>query len=233
VEPFPAYQGDEPYAFVCYSHDDTDDVYAEMQWLANEGINLWYDEGIGGGEVWRAELARAIENASAIIYFVSAKSVTSKHCSREISYALDRDLKILPVYLADVELPADLHIGLSRVQALFRDTDADYRQHLVSALKEPNLRIASRLPNDPGKSWRVYVPVMVMVALLLGGGFWWYESRNDEDESTAPLTSVAVMTIAGPAAVRIGWPVGSRKRWSSRSVASSSYGFPGRHRPPA
>ena len=50
-KPFPAYQGDEPYVFVCYAHEDEDVVYPELAWLHEQGIKLWYDEGISGGKI--------------------------------------------------------------------------------------------------------------------------------------------------------------------------------------
>jgi len=42
-KPFPAYQGDDPYIFVSYAHDDADLVFPEMQRLRDAGFNVWYD----------------------------------------------------------------------------------------------------------------------------------------------------------------------------------------------
>ena len=39
--PFPAYNGDEPYIFVSYSHKDNRSVYPELAWLKEQGINIW------------------------------------------------------------------------------------------------------------------------------------------------------------------------------------------------
>ena len=47
--PFPAYQGDEPYVFVSYAHDDAPVVYPEISRLRDQGFNIWYDEGIEPG----------------------------------------------------------------------------------------------------------------------------------------------------------------------------------------
>ena len=44
--PFPAYTGDAPYIFVSYSHEDDEIVYPEIQWLKDQGFNIWDDEGI-------------------------------------------------------------------------------------------------------------------------------------------------------------------------------------------
>ena len=73
--PFPAYQGDEPYIYVCYAHDDDHVVYSELTWLKDEGYNIWYDEGIVPGEEWTQELANAIEGASLFIFASSTESV--------------------------------------------------------------------------------------------------------------------------------------------------------------
>ncbi len=73
--PFPAYKGDDPYVFVCYAHDDEDVVFPEMAWLHEQGINLWYDEGISAGRIWREEIGDAIKGASKVLYSISESSV--------------------------------------------------------------------------------------------------------------------------------------------------------------
>ena len=60
--PFPAYQGDEPYVFVCYAHEDSDIVYPEIAWLREQGTNLWYDEGIAAGKNWRGAIGEIPRN---------------------------------------------------------------------------------------------------------------------------------------------------------------------------
>ncbi len=50
--PFPAYKGDEPYIFVSYAHADDEIVYPEIQWLHDQGFNIWYDDGIDPGSTW-------------------------------------------------------------------------------------------------------------------------------------------------------------------------------------
>lgn len=37
--PLPAYDGDESYLFVSYSHEDDDLVYAEIRCLQDQGFN--------------------------------------------------------------------------------------------------------------------------------------------------------------------------------------------------
>jgi pimeloyl-ACP methyl ester carboxylesterase len=133
-KPFPAYQGDNPYVFVCYAHNDEDVVYPEIAWLREHGINIWYDEGISAGKVWRRELAEVIQGAAKILYYISNASLQSEHCNREVNYALDKGIEIVPVYMDESELTPELDLALNRVQALHRADDTRYRQHLLEGL---------------------------------------------------------------------------------------------------
>ena len=64
-KPFAAYQGDEPYIFVSYAHADDETVYPELQWIHDQGFNVWFDEGISPGEDWPSSLAEKINGATA------------------------------------------------------------------------------------------------------------------------------------------------------------------------
>ncbi|MEM7366667.1 MAG: TIR domain-containing protein, partial [Pseudomonadota bacterium] len=118
TKPFPAYQGDDPYVFVSYSHEDAAAVYHEIERLSLAGVNIWYDEGIGAGTRWSDELASAITCSAVMVCFVTPRSVTSRHCQDEISYALDRDIPVIAVHLEDTELPPGLSLRLSTQQAI-------------------------------------------------------------------------------------------------------------------
>ncbi len=133
--PFGAYEGDEPCIFVCYAHEDSDVVYPEMAWLHEQGLNLWYDEGISAGKNWRAAIGDSLLGASHVLFYISEHSLQSDHCNREINLALDEGKDVIPVYLEDVELTSDLKVGLNRVHALYRDQDASYQQHLLNAFR--------------------------------------------------------------------------------------------------
>jgi adenylate cyclase len=206
--PFPAYRGDQPYVFVCYAHDDAKTVYAELAWLKDQGVNLWYDEGISAGQIWRAEIARALDGATQVLYYVSSAALGSDHCNREINYALDKGFEVLPVYLEEVALTPDLEIGLSRVQALHRGEDGSYRVHLMDALGRlldttPATDHETReIARERRSAW--VRPVAVALAVLAGVVFWlWPENRPiAPTESVLEETaSVAVEPVATSIAV--------------------------------
>jgi TolB-like protein len=137
-KPFPAYEGQGPYVFVSYAHEDASEVYPEMQWLREQGFNIWYDDGLRPGSEWHAALAQAIENCSLCLFFVSPRSAQSAHCQREVHYALDQHRVVIAVHLEKSELPSGLRLALSNIQAILRhDLNAEqYRSKLVSALAD-------------------------------------------------------------------------------------------------
>ena len=190
-KPFSAYAGDETYIFVCYAHHDDAVVYEELRRLHDDGVNIWYDEGIAGGTIWRAELAQAIDNATVILFYVSPESVQSEPCNRELNYALERNIPILPVYLEDTELPGDLLLGLARVQALHRHElpMGTYREKLLEALQSDYDRTAPL----PRRRRRIplWIPAAVGLALLTVVS--WFVSERDPLLEGGPITSLAVL----------------------------------------
>ncbi|MDP7133870.1 MAG: toll/interleukin-1 receptor domain-containing protein, partial [Planctomycetota bacterium] len=97
--PFPAYKGNDPYIFVSYSHEDNDAVFPEIQWLKEQGFDIWYDEGISPGSEWHQALADRIQQSSLFVYFITPQSVVSEHCEREVHYAIDNGKQLLAVHL--------------------------------------------------------------------------------------------------------------------------------------
>jgi len=136
--PFPAYDGDEPYVFVCYSHDDAERVYQEIAWLRDQGVNIWYDEGITPGQEFPERLGNAILGASLVLFYVSPRSVQSRHCRNEVFFSLDRDTSVLAIYLEKTELPAGLALTTGTAQAIMRYelTDADYCRKLLAGIEK-------------------------------------------------------------------------------------------------
>ena len=201
-QPFPAYQGDEPYIFVCYAHDDTGVVFPEIQWLHDQGVNVWYDEGISAGKVSRAEIAEAIQGAAKFLYYISAASMASEHCSREVNYALDRGFEVLPVYLEEVDLTPELDLALNRVQALHRDPDASYQQHLLNALDQARGEARSPIvPAQQQRPWAMYAGLGLIAAVLIGVGSW-YGLRRAGPDAVVPETAAVIQPSTPAMAVR-------------------------------
>ena len=172
TKPFAAYSGSESYVFVCYAHKDADRVYADLQELHDEGINIWYDEGIPAGSSWRAEIAGAIQGASKLIFFISEYSLVSSHCLREVDFAVNHDIEIIPVYLDDSVLPAELELVLNRVHALYREKDPRYMEHLLAALRGNATLRSALVPNKKNRKLGVGIALAALALAIVVWAPW-------------------------------------------------------------
>ena len=134
--PFPAYDGDEPYVFVSYSHDNSSAVYPELVWLKASGFNIWYDEGIEAGTEWTEALAAAITRAKLLVYFVTPDSAQSQNCRNEVNFAVEQEVAIIAVHLKKTDLPGGLSLTLSSRQAILKHElrKQEYEQKLQSSI---------------------------------------------------------------------------------------------------
>lgn len=171
-KPFAAYNGNESYVFVCYAHKDSDRVYADLTRLNDAGINLWYDEGIAAGSSWRAEIAGAIQGASKLLFFISEASLVSSHCLREVDFAVNHDIEIIPVYLDDSVLPPELELVLNRVHALFRENDARYMEHLLDALRGSAPRFAPLIGKKSNRTLNTGLALAAVALIILVWSPW-------------------------------------------------------------
>ncbi|MEJ2132338.1 MAG: toll/interleukin-1 receptor domain-containing protein, partial [Gammaproteobacteria bacterium] len=174
-KPFPAYEGEAPYFFVSYAHEDAERVYPEMSWIRDAGFELWYDDGIHVGTVWRRALADSLSRAAGLIYFATERSVVSSNCLREINFALDEDKPLFVLQLDDAPLPAELRLSLSDRQSLRRSQfdEPAYRARLTAALSavvEPRSReAAAPLPEEePPRATRL--PAVALLPLTTRAG---------------------------------------------------------------
>jgi pimeloyl-ACP methyl ester carboxylesterase len=202
--PLPAYTGKEPFTFVCYAHDDAKIVYPEIQWLDDQGVHLWYDEGISAGKNWRAAIGDSLLGASHVLFYISQQSLESDHCNREINLALDEGKHVVPVYLEEIELTSDLKIGLNRLQALTRTEEGNYQQNLLNALQRP--AIESGTQSDPidqsttstatanldRRKWPLTVSVVgALFAIVLALGYYFRDELLFTLVMNAPTLFVA------------------------------------------
>jgi hypothetical protein len=192
--PIPAYQGDQPYVFVCYAHDDADVVYPELAWLRAQGVNVWYDEGIAPGAEWSQALADALDGCSAVLFYVSPRSVASEHCRREINFALSRKRPICAVHIQETELPGALELSLGHRQALLRHRlpAATYQEKLRNTLAgvEAQPFATTQSSHRGARIWLVAVGGS-MLAALIGGVLWW-QVLSDR-EPGYPDTAITVL----------------------------------------
>ncbi len=140
ANPLPAYQGDQPYSFVCYAHEDSAVVFEEIRWLQDQGCLLWHDGGISTGIRWSDDLAQHILNAKAVLFFVSPRSAFNENCLDEINLALDNGKPVVAVHLEKTQLPPGAALRLAHRQAIHRYEidEKQYRDKLSAAMEPPS-----------------------------------------------------------------------------------------------
>ena len=181
-QPFPAYEGDQPYVFVSYSHEDEAAVYKEIRWLQDQRVKVWYDEGISPGSEWSDALAEAIEGCAHFVYFLTPRSVGSENCRRELNFAQEEHRKVLAVYLAETDVPSGVRLSLDNRQAIHKyklSTEA-YQEALIHAVGAEATDGVS--PAKAQSRSRVPIISAIAASLLLAIGLLLY-SQYEVDKS--------------------------------------------------
>ncbi len=171
-----------------------------MCWLQEAGFNLWYDEGIQLGSVWRRAIADALTATAGMLFVATKSSVESDHCLKELSFALDEGKPVFVVQLDDTKLPSLLRLSLADRQMLNRaDFDeTTYRARLIQALGTV-ARPAPRAPGEADKSQRIVTTVPSIGLQILSAGdegktAFWAESLIDNLATLLVYRSFGITT---------------------------------------
>src|SRR5436305_9723971 len=125
--------------FLCHSSNDKPAVRKLYKSLVEDGFSPWLDEeDILGGQVWDAEIRKAVRSADVVIVCLSDGSVTKAgYVQKEIRFALDiaeeqpeGSIYMVPVKLEDCGVPD----SLSKWQWVSLFEEAGYKR-LLRALR--------------------------------------------------------------------------------------------------
>jgi len=115
--------GSQKSVFVSYSHKDAHwlerlEVHLKPL-IRNEKLDLWHDQKIQSGQIWKAEIDKALQNASAAILLISADFLASDFIASEelpdlLEKAEKKGTKIIPVIVAPARFEESV---LSRFQS--------------------------------------------------------------------------------------------------------------------
>jgi hypothetical protein len=110
--------------FVSYRRTDLLFVRQLCEHIQQGGLTPWVDvEGLFAGEEFWPEIRKAIDAAAAFVFVITAESVASAVCLRELAHAVGSHKRLVPVCRKDVDsqsLPPEL---ASRQWVLFREGD--------------------------------------------------------------------------------------------------------------
>lgn len=138
------YEGQEPYLFISYSHQDTDRVIPIVRGLQELGYRLWYDTGIGAGTRWPDVIAEHLMNSNCVIAFISENAMGSDYCQEEIYFAMEEHKPLVAVHLEKTKLSPGLRMRLSARHAMFRYEFTKDKEFLAKLSAEQVLKSSKK-----------------------------------------------------------------------------------------
>lgn len=164
--------------FVSYKAEDRKRVRPLVEALEADGLSVWWDAQIGGGDEWRRSIEQQLDAAKCVLVVWSKRSTApeGRFVRDEASRAMERGV-YLPLRIDNVRLP----LGFGETQALAltgwkgRD-DAGYRAVLAAVQA-----IVDGKSPDEHRAYHFEAPVSrrgilagsaVAAAAVAGGGAW-------------------------------------------------------------
>lgn len=133
-------EGEKPYLFISYAHEDTTKVVAAIRGLQRLGYRIWYDMGISAGAQWPEDVADHIYGCDAMLAFMTPNSIQSDNCREELFYAKKCNKKILLAYLEKCDLSHGMDMRLGMLQAIERWRCKDDEEFYTRLAKAKNLQ---------------------------------------------------------------------------------------------
>jgi formylglycine-generating enzyme required for sulfatase activity len=117
-----------------------------MRSFHEEGLYMWYDDGIPPAEEWQNEIAQKIMEAAMLVVFLSPNAVSSSYVNREIQFALSENKPILPIFLEETSLTPSLKLCLHQYQSCFCQK-LDWQKRAIEVMRKVLAKA-----NDPAET---------------------------------------------------------------------------------
>jgi TolB-like protein len=181
-----------------------EEIFWYLSQLSDRGIRVWFDEGISPGESWSQEIADAIDDAAAFLFFITPASVGSRYCQNEVQYALARRKRIVAVHLEETPLPGGLELNLGASQAIlaYRLDRAEVLERLAPALGRSD--IATDAGSSPSRRksrnrHRLYAGLGVGLLLTIVIAVLWNRDGHMAFEETQSIAVLPFNNYVDPA----------------------------------
>ncbi len=125
--------------FISYSHQNRVICDSIALLLESLSLEVWYDDGLMPGDIYRKKIVNKIRAASYFIVLLSDAAIRSEWVIDEIEYAKKQHKRIIPVFLEETNLSDDLDMMLQRYQSLFwylRGSDQEFERSFRLLLAE-------------------------------------------------------------------------------------------------
>ena len=147
--------------FITYAHKDKsakDKLIAYLGVMEKTGeIKFWDDNEIRPGDEWHKQISNNLATSDILFYLVSAASLASENCNRELGEALSTKIKVIPIILERCDWQ---NHQLSDIQALPTEgkpinewfPDSRGWQNVVESIQKAIDKIRSEMEAPSGKS---------------------------------------------------------------------------------
>ncbi len=93
--------------FITYAHKNTtakDELITRLSVMQQRSeLVTWHDAEMTGGTKWREDIFKHLADSDILLYLVSAASLASENCNKELAEAISSDIRIIPIILEDCD----------------------------------------------------------------------------------------------------------------------------------
>lgn len=189
--------------FVSYKAEDRRRVAALVSALEAEGLSVWWDAQIGGGDEWRRSIEQQLDAAKCVLVVWSKRSTApeGRFVRDEASRAMERAV-YLPVRIDNVRLP----LGFGETQALsltgWKGSREDPRFRAVFAAVQA---IVSGKPHERGHhppfetavSRRALIASGGVAAAAVAGAGAWFLLKPSSAEAAGSIAVLPFENLSG------------------------------------
>lgn len=167
------YEGDAPFVFISYSHENMKAAKAIIDGLHDRGYRVWYDQGVKAGEKWAKILASHLLRSEVCILLLSEEFEKSENCSNELDLMQKKHKNILPVCLNNYEPSPYMTITYGNRREMHVAEYSNISAVLDELSHDQNLkkcRGSEPLPSPPPPTlptWSIALIVLFIVALTI------------------------------------------------------------------
>jgi predicted ATPase len=192
-------EGRTRHLFLSYAAADRERALAVADALQDAGVPVWIDRrGIGGGELWAAEITAAIRNCAALALLCTSTSVRSRNVRQEVQLAWDHDRPILPLLLEPVQFPDEIAYFLQGRQWIEVDLsdESQWTDRVARAMGSPEPPAPIPAVEDPPGTIPVATNVPAPLSDIIG--------RDEQIAAVCALLDARgtrLVTLTGPGGV--------------------------------
>ncbi len=225
-----------PSVFISYARADEATAHRICEELEHRAISCWIaPRNVPPGMDYGQAIMDGIKNCQVMLVLLSEDSGQSRYVAREVERAVTHDAKLLPVRLANLDIPARLEFFLGSCQwfDLFHPQDdralgglGDAVARLLVPGSETPARPATKSISAPppaaaAKGSRIIIAGIALAGLLLAAGLAWKflpHGPSNPGSQTDPAHSKVTLSAPADGASCLG---STQLEWSEEGLQES------------